>query len=214
MKVGVLGSGDVGRTLASGFLSSGHQVMLAARDRSNEKIVAWQKENAGGQIGTFADAARFGEMIVLATLGEGTEEAIRIAGAENFDGKVVIDTTNPLDFSAGFPPKLAINGNDSLGEHVQRAIPKAKVVKCFNTVGNGMMVKPDVAGGPPTMFICGNDAGAKAEVSKLLVDWKWEPSDIGGIECSRYLEALCLVWVLDAARGNTWMQAFKMLRKS
>lgn len=151
-------------------------------------------------------------MIVLATLGVATEEALKMAGPENFTGKIVIDTTNPLDFSGGFPPKLTIGHTDSLGEVVQRTLPDAHVVKCFNTVGNALMVRPEIEGGPPTMFICGNDPTAKKHVRDILESWNWEASDIGGIESSRYLEPLCMVWVLDAARDDHWVQALKMLR--
>lgn len=215
MKVGVLGSGDVGRTLASGFLACGHEVMLSARERKNEKIAGWQREAGhGAAVGTFAEAASFGAMIVLATLGVGTEEALRLAGPERFAGKIVIDTTNPLDFSGGFLPKLSVGHTDSLGERVQRMLPAAKIVKCFNTVGHALMVKPQIPGGPPTMFLCGNDAAAKGVVSELCREWQWEPSDLGSIESSRYLEPLCMVWVLDAARRGTWTQALKMVQKT
>lgn len=212
-KVGVLGSGDVGRTLASGFLASGCEVMLGSRSRTKDKIVAWQKEAGDrARIGDFSEAAAFGEVVVLATLGVAAVEALQMAGIGNLAGKVVIDTTNPLDFSSGVPPKLSVGHTDSLGEQIQRAAPEAKVVKCFNTVGHTLMVKPQLAGGPPTMFICGNDKAAKETVTDLLTEWQWETSDLGGIESSRHIEPLCIVWVIDALRRGTWTQAFKILK--
>ena|SRR5687768_11343718 len=160
IRVGVLGSGDVGRVLAAGFAGLGHDVKIGSRDP--EKLREWA-EGAGERVstGTFAEAARFGDIVVLATLGTATADAIRLAGIETFDGKVVIDTTNPLDFSTGMPA-LSIGHTDSLGEVVQRLLPNARVVKAFNTVGNALMVHPDLPGGPPDMFICGNDEIGRA----------------------------------------------------
>ena len=163
--------------------------------------------------GTFADAAAFGGIIVLATLGVANEDALNAAGPERLRGKIVIDSTNPLDFSAGMPPRLAVAGQDSGGERVQRLLPGAHVVKAFNTVGNAFMFRPQFPGGPPDMFIAGNDEGAKKEVTGILKDFGWGVVDLGGIEASRYLEAMCMVWVLSAARSGNWNQAFKMLRK-
>ncbi|MCZ7585113.1 MAG: NAD(P)-binding domain-containing protein [Deltaproteobacteria bacterium] len=155
MKVGVLGTGDVGHALGNGFIALGHEVKMGARDAANEKAAAWAKA-AGDKAshGTFADAAAFGELIVLATLGAANEAAIEAAGIDNFDGKAVVDTTNPLDFSAGMPPKLYVGHTDSAGEQVQRLLPKAHVVKAFNTVGSPHMFRPEFPDGPPDMFIC------------------------------------------------------------
>jgi predicted dinucleotide-binding enzyme len=216
MKVGILGTGDVGRALGSAFASLGHEVKMGSRDANNEKALAWAKETGpSASAGTFADAAEYGETIVLATLGVANESALTMAGPEKLRGKVVIDATNPLDFSKGVPPTLAISGNDSGGEQVQRLVPEARVVKAFNIVGNAHMFRPEFPGGPPDMFICGNDAGAKAQVTDILKEFGWEVVDIGGIECSRYLEAMCLVWVLSAFSSTppSWNHAFKMLRK-
>jgi predicted dinucleotide-binding enzyme len=214
MNVGILGTGDVGRALGKGFITLGHSVKMGARDARNEKALAWAREmGAKASAGTFADASSFGEIVVLATLGVANESAITMAGRETFQGKVLIDTTNPLDFSGGTPPKLAVSGNDSGGERVQRLLPAASVVKAFNTVGNAFMFRPDFPGGPPDMFICGNDEDAKKKVAAFVKDFGWGVVDVGGIECSRYLEAMCMVWVLAAMRAGNWNQAFKLLRK-
>jgi len=214
MKVGVLGTGDVGRALGKAFAALGHEVKMGSRSAANEKALAWAAETGkGASAGTFADAVGFGEIIVLATLGVATESVINAVGAERFRGKLVIDTTNPLDFSAGMPPRLAISGNDSGGETIQRLLPGAHVVKAFNTVGSPFMFRPDFPGGPPDMFIAGDNEEAKKRVSTILADFGWGIVDTGGIESSRYLEAMCLVWVISAMKSNNWSQAFKMLRK-
>lgn len=213
MKVGILGTGDVGQALGRGFIALGHEVRLGSRSAGNAKAVAWaaeQGERAGE--GSFADVAAWADMVVLATLGVANEAAIRAAGLENFSGKLVLDTTNPLDFSRGFPPSLSVSGEDSGGEQVQRLLTDANVVKVFNTVGNILMFRPQLPGGPPDMFIAGDDEGAKKQVTDLLTDFGWNTIDIGGIAGSRYLEAMCLVWVLSAARSGKWNQAFKLLR--
>jgi predicted dinucleotide-binding enzyme len=200
--------------LGRGFIALGHSVKMGAREARNEKALAWAQEvGAKGSVGTFGDAASFGEVVVLATLGAANENAITMAGPEYFRGKLLIDTTNPLDFTGGMPPKLAVSGNDSGGERVQRLLPDAHVVKAFNTVGNAFMFRPDFPGGPPDMFICGNHDDAKTKVAALLKDFGWSVVDVGGIECSRYLEAMCMVWVLSAIRAGNWNQAFKLLRK-
>jgi predicted dinucleotide-binding enzyme len=214
MNVGILGTGDVGRALGKGFLTLGHSVKIGARDARNEKALAWAREvGAKASAGSFAEAASFGEVVVLATLGVANESAITMAGRESFRGKVLIDTTNPLDFSSGMPPKLAVSGNDSGGEQVQRLLPHAHVVKAFNTVGNAFMFRPEFPGGPPDMFIAGNSDEAKRRVSDILIEFGWGVVDVGGIECSRYLEAMCMVWVLSAMRAGNWNQAFKLLKK-
>ena len=216
MRIGMLGTGDVGRALGHGFIALGHEVRMGARDAANEKAVAWARENgAKASAGTFADAASFGEVVVLATLGVANESALRAAGQEKLRGKIVIDTTNPLDASGGMPPRLAVAGSDSAGERVQRLLSEAHVVKAFNTVGHAHMFRPSFPGGPPDMFICGNHAEAKKKVGGLLKDFGWGVIDIGGIEGSRYLEAMCLVWVLCAFSTTppTWNHAFKLLKK-
>ena len=211
MKVGVLGSGAVGKVLAAGFLSLGHEAKIGSREP--DKLSDWVKgAGKGASAGTFEEAARFGDLIVLATLGAGAENAIRLAGAKNFAGKVIIDATNPLDFSKGMA-QLYVGHTDSLGEQVQRWLPDARVVKAFNTVGNPHMIKPKFPGGPPDMFICGNDDAAKTLVSQICEQFGWGVVDIGGIEGSRHLEPMCMVWVLHGIRAKSWNHAFKMLRQ-
>ena len=212
VRVGILGSGDVGRALATGFAGLGHDVKIGSRDP--QKLQTWA-DAAGSHVstGTFDETARFGDIIVLATLGTGTADAIKLAGIEHFDGKVVIDTTNPLDFSHGMPPRLFVGHTDSLGEQIQRLVPNARVVKAFNTVGNAHMVHPQFPGGPPDMFICGNDEDAKKIVTQICEHFGWGVIDLGGIDGSRHLEPMCIVWVLHGARTGSWNHAFKMLHK-
>ena len=212
-RVGVLGSGEVGRRLAAGFRSRGHDVMIGSRDPGKPELREWLSgEGAGIEAGTFAEAAAHGELLVLAVLGNAAEEAIADAGPDNFSGKVVIDAMNPLDFSGGFPPKLSIAGEDSLGERVQRALPDAKVVKAFNTIGNPYFVDPSFSEGQPTMLIAGDDEDAKRTVGDVLADFGWpDPVDIGGIEGSRELEAICIAWVKIGGARGAWDHGFKLL---
>jgi predicted dinucleotide-binding enzyme len=135
-----------------------------------------------------------------------------MAGPENFRGKLVLDTTNPLDFSGGMPPKLVGGLGDSLGEKIQRALPGAHVVKAFNTVGNALMFRPDLPGGPPDMFVCGDDGQAKKTAAGICREFGWGVVDVGGIGSSHYLEAMCMVWVISGALSGGWTQAFKMLK--
>jgi len=216
MKVGIIGSGEVGRKLADGFIEIGHSVRIGSRDPNQSKITEWidkhGKENASS--GTFADTAIFGEIIVLATLWTGTSEAIRLADPQNLANKVVIDVTNPLDFSKGMPPSLALGHTDSAGETIQRLLPNSKVIKSFNIVGNPHMIHPDFQGGKPTMFICGNDEAAKKIVTNdILSKFGWETIDIGGIEGSRGVEPLALLWILHYFRTGSGDHAFKLLHK-
>ncbi len=215
MRIAILGTGDVGQKLGSGFISLGHVVKMGSRDPKNDKLSAWvaaNGKNASG--GTFADAAQFGEVIVLATVWSGTENAIQLADPKNFVGKVVIDATNPLVFPCGKPPPhLALGWNDSGGEQVQRWLPGARVVKSFNIVGNAHMVHPDFQGGPPDMFIAGNDDSAKKTVTEFLKQFGWSVIDIGGIEGARLLEPMCILWVTCGLRYQDWNHAFKLLRK-
>jgi len=214
MKVGILGSGAVGRSLGKGFASNGHEVKLGSRTPSKREVQDWLKTAEGNvSAGTFAEAASHGEIIVLCTLGEATEDAIKLAGTQNFDGKLVIDATNPLDFSQGMPPGLFVGTTDSLGERVQRMLPNAKVVKCFNIVNNQTMTSPRMKEGLPDMIICGNDEGAKRQVASFLKEFGWgEPIDIGCIDGARWLEAYTALWVRLAVKLGSWTIAAKILK--
>jgi hypothetical protein len=214
MKIGILGTGDVGKALGAGFLAKGHEVKMGSREAANPKLQAWVKQagpKASG--GTFADVAAWAEVAVLATLWSGTESALRLAGTERLKGKVVLDATNPLVFTPNQPPRLALGHTDSGGEQVQRWLPGAKVVKVFNIVGSGHMVNPQFPGGPPDMFICGDDAGAKKSVTDFCAAFGWPVIDMGGIEGARLLEPMCILWVTYGIRTGGWNHAFKMLRK-
>lgn len=212
-RVGVLGTGVVGRRLASGFRGRGHEVTIGSRDPDQPELREWlSAEGSGIRAGTFGEAAAESELVVLAVLGDAAEQVIADAGRQSFAGKVVIDAMNPLDFSGGFPPKLSISGEDSLGERVQRAMPDAKVVKAFNIIGNPYFVDPSFSGGQPTMLIAGDDADAKRTVTDLLADFGWsDVVDIGGIEGSRELEAICIAWVKIGGVRGAWDHGFKLL---
>ena len=196
MKIGVLGTGMVGTTIASKLVSLGHEVRLGARTAANDKAAAWAKgTGARASAGTFADAAAFGEMIFNCTNGAGTLNALDAAGAANLRGKILIDVANPLDFSKGMPPTLLIANTDSLGEQVQRTHPDARVVKALNTMNCNVMVKPDLVPGDHDVFICGNDRAAKAEVVTLLESFGWKNVvDVGDISAARGQEMLVILW--------------------
>ncbi len=198
MRVAILGTGQVGKSLAKGFEKYGHQVKLGHRDPK----------------APYADAARFGELAVLCTPWSGTEEAIKLTNPRNLEGKIVIDVTNPLKFEpGGAPPSLALGWNDSGGEQVQRWLPKSLVVKAFNTVGHTLMVDPQLPGGPPDMFIAGNDEAAKQTVAQICKQFGWPVIDIGGIDGSRFLEPLAMLWVVVGYKLNRWEQAWKLLHR-
>lgn len=212
-KVGVLGSGPVGTVLADGFLRHGYDVMRGSRDL--DKLAGW-KTSAGarGSIGSFDQAARFGDAVVLAVKGGAAEQVVELAGAANLAGKTVIDTTNPI---AESPPAKGVlhfftTLEDSLMERLQRKVPAARFVKAFSIVGNQLMVNPRLPGGPPTMFICGDDAGAKAEVTHILEQFGWEVSDLGAVEAARAIEPLCILWCIPGFLQNDWMHAYKVLK--
>lgn len=215
MKVGVLGSGIVGQTLAAGFLKHGHQVLIGTRDPKAEEFVEWAGKNPSAKTGTFAEAAQFGEVLVLAVLGRVIEDVIKLAGPHNFRGKVLIDTNNPI---ADAPPidgvlQYFTEQNHSLAERLQQMLPEASVVKAFNSVGAARMVNPHFEQGTPTMFLCGNDAEAKAKVSEFIRQFGWEPFDCGGIVAARAIEPLCILWCIPGFRSNSWTHAFKLLTK-
>ena len=208
--VGILGTGVVGQTLGSAFLRLGHGVLLGSRDADNPKATAWAADAAGlggtARHGTFRDAAQFGDVIVNATLGDGTLPAVAAAGTEALAGEILIDASNPLDFSAGFPPSLSVPSTDSLAEQIQRANPTTKVVKTLNTVTAGVMVDPSRVPGEHSVFICGDDAAAKANVVELLGSLGWSAGriiDLGGLASARATEVYVLLWVrLFAALGT------------
>lgn len=214
MKIGILGTGDVGRVLGTGFAEQGYAVKMGTRNQAQGKVRDWlEATGPKTSVGSLAEAAGFGDLVVIATAWSGTENAIRLANPANLSKKVIIDVTNPLDFADDGPPRLALGHMDSGGEHIQRWLPKARVVKALNIIGNQHMIRPDFPGGPPDMFICGNDPGAKQTVSELLEAFGWPAVDIGGIEGARYLEPLAMLWVtifLQTGNGN---HAFKLLRK-
>lgn len=214
MKIGILGTGDVGQALGKGFADLGHDVKMGSRDPNNAKMEAWvAKTGKKASGGTFAEAAAFAEVAVLATLWSGTESALKMANPRNLAGKVVIDATNPLIFAPGGPPTLALGHTDSGGEQVQRWLPDARVVKAFNIIGNTLMVNPQLPGGPPDMFIGGNDADAKRTVTDICTAFGFPVTDLGGIDASRLLEPMCIVWVKYGFVTGGWSHAFKMLRK-
>ena len=213
MKAAVLGTGVVGDSIGTKLVQLGHRTKMGSRTATNEKAAAWVKKNGeSASQGTFADAAAFGEIVFLCTKGEGTLEAVRGAGAANLKGKVVVDITNPLDFSHGMPPSLLLCNTTSLGEELQKALPDALVVKTLNTVNCEVMVNPRKTGGDPTMFMCGNSAEAKAKVRALLQEFGWKDIlDVGDIKSSRGLEMVLPLWVQTyMATGNGYF-GFKVL---
>ena len=212
MKIGIIGSGEVAQTLASGYLAKGYEVKLGTR--SPEKLNDWLAtagENAS--VGSFSDAAEFGEVVFICASGAAALSAIELAGAENFKGKTVIDVTNPLDFSEGIPPKFAATVGDSLGERIQKALPEARVVKAFNTINRTTMIDPHFGNETATLFIAGNDENAKAETVKLAQEFGWDVEDLGGIEQAFFLEAFASMWVNYAFKHDSWLHAFKLLKK-
>ncbi|HUL66794.1 MAG TPA: NAD(P)-binding domain-containing protein [Burkholderiaceae bacterium] len=205
MKVAILGTGSVGQALARGFVALGHQTTFGSRDPAGETAKKAIAAAPGSNAATFAAAAKDADIAVLATPWSGTQNALALANAANLAGKVLIDVTNPLDFAGG-KPRLALGFSTSAGEQIQAWAPQAKVVKAFNTVGNGMMFKPKLRSAP-TMFIAGNDADAKQTVAGLLKQFGWESSDLGGIEAARLLEPFAMVWITHAFKKNAWMYA-------
>lgn len=201
MRIGILGSGAVGLALAQGLARHGHDVRIGTRQDAVEDL----------PIGSPGDVAAEADLVFLSVLGTAAVDVATGVG-EQLRGKVLVDTTNPLDFSSG-GPGLFVGHTDSLGEQVQRAVPEARVVKAYNTVGNALMVDPDLPGGPPSMFLGGDSEDAKATVTALLEATGWGAVDLGGIEASRYLEPMCIVWVLHGVRTGTWDHAFRLLER-
>jgi len=216
MKIGILGSGIVGRVLGTAFIKEGHQVMLGTRDVNKEEVVKWLSLNQEAKAGSFSDTAKFGELLVLAIAGDISADVIKSAGTENFSNKVIIDATNPIDHTR--PPVNGVlpyftNADESLMERLQKILPTAKLVKAFNSVGNAFMYKPDFGGEKPTMFICGNDEEAKKTVTGILDFFGWETEDMGKAEAARPIESLCVLWCIPGIIRGQWTHAFKLLKK-
>jgi hypothetical protein len=212
MRIGVLGSGDVAKTLGAGFLKYGHEAMLGTRDPA--KVADWVEKHVEGSVGSFAEAAHHGELVVLAVKGTSAADVLRAAGAQNLAGKPVIDATNPI---ADDPPTNGVlrfftSLDESLMERLQGEFPEVRLVKAFNSVGNMHMVDPRFAGGKPTMFICGNDEKAKETVHGILDQFGWETADMGGAEAARAIEPLCMLWCIPGFLHNQWDHAFKLVR--
>jgi predicted dinucleotide-binding enzyme len=213
-KIGIIGSGIVGQTLANGFAKHGYEVMIGTNTPAKRDEL---KSKTGGRaaVGSFEETARFGEILVLATKGLAAESALKAAGIANLSGKTVIDTTNPI---ADAPP---VNGvlqffttvNESLMERLQRLAPEARFVKSFNCIGNSSMVNPDFGAVKPTMFICGNSDEAKAEVKRILELFGFDIEDDGKVEGARAIEPLCILWCIPGFLGNRWTHAFALLKK-
>ena len=213
MKIGVLGSGIVAQTLAAGFLQHGYEAAIGTRDPG--KLREWASANPEAHLGSFSDAAEFGEVVVLAVKGTASADALRAAGSNHLAGKVVIDTTNPI---ADAPPVHGVlpfftTFDDSLMERLQREFPESRFVKAFNSVGSSYMINPNFPEGRPTMFICGNDEGAKRTVTEILDKFGWDTADMGWIEASRAIEPLCMLWCIPGFLRNQWTHAFKLLRR-
>lgn len=208
MKIGVLGTGMVGASIGSKLVALGHDVMMGSRTTSSEKGLAWVKRcGAGASLGTFAQAAAHGELLFNCAKGDATLQILEAAGPNHLRGKVLVDIANPLDFSKGFPPTLTVCNGDSLGEQIQRAYPELKVVKTLNTMNTHLMVDPSGVPGDHTVFVCGDDEGAKDRVKQVLTEWfGWKADhviDLGDITNARGTEAWLLLWTrIFAATGN------------
>lgn len=213
MQIGIIGSGIVGQNLGTGFIQHGHTVMMGTRDPNASKIKRWlERVGEHACASSFSDAARFGELLIVATNWAGTENALNLAEEKYFRNKTVIDTTNPLKLlPEGL--ELALGFNDSAGEQVQRWLPHAQVVKAFNTVGADLMVHPKLLCGPPDMFICGNNATAKHSVSRILSDFGWNTIDVGTIIEARLIEPMALVWIKQAIGTQSPDFAYKFIHR-
>lgn len=212
MTVGILGSGDVAKTLAAGFLQHGHDVMLGTRE--SNKLSDWAKQHPKGRVGSFADAARFGDTLVLAVKGSVASDVLRMAEAADLTGKTILDATNPIADAAPTNGVLHYftNLDESLMERLQREFADANFVKAWSSVGAARMVNPSFAGGRPSMFICGNDEAAKREATSILEQFGWEAVDMGKAEAARAIEPLAILWCIPGFLRNEWSHAFKLLR--
>lgn len=207
MRIAVLGTGSVGRRIADKLVELGHEVTMGSRSADNEALREWAAGTGEGATGaTFADAAAAGELVFNCTSGQGSLEALTAAGAANLAGKVLVDVSNPLDFSRGMPPTLSVCNDDSLGERIQAAFPEAKVVKSLNTVGHQVMTEPGRLPDAHNVFVCGEDEGAKETVTELLVEFGWPREsivDLGGVEAARGTEMYLPLWLrLMSALGT------------
>ena len=213
-RVGIVGSGIVGRTLANGFVTHGYDVTIGTNTASKREELR-SKTNAKVKIGSFEDAAKFGEIVVVATKGTAAEAAVKAAGIANLKGKTVIDTTNPIADAAPVNGVLQYftSQNESLMERLQALCAEAHFVKSFSCVGNAFMVNPDFNGIKPTMFICGNHDGAKRDVKTILDQFGFDTADMGGVEGARAIEPLCILWCIPGFLSNSWTHAFKLLKK-
>lgn len=226
MKIGILGTGMVGQTIGGRLAQLGHDVMIGTRDvaetlartapdgMGNPPFSAWLKQNPKVKLGTFAQAAAHGERVVNATNGFAAIDILKAAGEANLNGKTLIDISNPLDFSKGMPPTLFVKDSDSLAEQIQRAFPRANVVKTLNTMTSSVMVNPgQLAGGDHTVFVSGNDAGAKAQVAELLKSFGWRDIiDVGDITTARGTEMLLPIWLRLMGALQTPLFNFKIVR--
>lgn len=213
MKIGILGSGIVGKTLAAGFLKYGHQVKVGSSD--TDKLSDWLRTaGAGASVGSFSESAEFGEIIVLAVKGTAALNVLEKSGTNNLANKTIIDATNPI---ADAPPENGVlqfftDLNSSLMETLQTKFSSAHFVKAFSCVGSALMVNPDFDGIKPTMFIAGNNINAKAKVKEILDNFGWEVEDLGTAEAARAIEPLCILWCIPGFRENRWSHAFKLLK--
>lgn len=211
-KIGIIGSGVVAQSLGSGFIKHGYEVMLSSRDEA--KLNDWKSKNGDkASTGSFEDAAKYGDLVILAVKGSAAADAIDEAGPQHLKGKTVIDTTNPIDAA---PPengvlKFFTGLDEALMEQLQERFPDVHFVKSFNSVGNGFMVNPAFKE-KPTMFICGNNDDAKKQVKDILDKFGWEISDMGKAEAARAIEPLCMLWCIPGLRNNEWSHAFRLLK--
>lgn len=212
MKIGVLGSGDVGKTLANGFIKHGYDVMLGSRDK--EKLSEWKNKTEKGKIGNFSETAAFGDLVVLAVRGSAAKEALNLAGKENLRNKTIIDTTNPI--SEEQPEngvlKFFTSLDNSLMEQLQKEHKESNFIKAFNSIGNAFMVNPKFKE-KPTMFICGDNEGSKKEACEILEKFGFEVEDMGMAESARAIEPLCMLWCIPGFLRNEWSHAFKLLKE-
>jgi len=212
-KIGILGSGMVAKALATGFMKHGFSVMMGTREPG--KITEWAAAHPGLLVRSFSETAKYGDALVLAVKGTAASTVLALAGGAHLAGKTIMDTTNPI---ADAPPvnnvlSFFTKAGESLMEKLQSEYPEAKFVKVFNSVGNPLMVNPDFNGISPTMFICGNDAGAKQEVTGVLDLFGWETADLGSDRSAECIESLCILWCIPGFMHNSWMHAFKLLKK-